>query len=311
MAEVVVAEFMDEAAVAELRAAFEVAYDPTLVDRTDDLIAAVAAARGLIVRNRTQVRGRLLAAATRLDAIGRLGVGLDNIDLDACRARGIAVLPATGANAVAVAEYVIAAALTLLRPAFAALPEMLAGAWPRERLIGRELSGRRLGLVGYGLIAREVAARARAMGMTIAAHDPHLAAADPAWAGVERHDRLHALLATADLVSLHVPLDRTTRNLIDARALAAMRPGSILINTSRGGILDEPALAQALRTRHIAGAALDVFAHEPLTAEAAAAFTGCPNLILTPHVAGVTEESNERVSLVTARNVRAVLKGKG
>ena len=226
MAEVVVAEFMDEAAVAELRGAFEVVYDPTLVDRPDDLIAAVAAARGLIVRNRTQVRGRLLAAATRLEAIGRLGVGLDNIDLDACRARGIAVLPATGANAVAVAEYVIAAALTLLRPAFAALPEMLSGAWPRERLIGRELSGRRLGLVGYGLIAREVAARARAMGMTIAAHDPHLAAADPAWIGVERHDQLHALLAAADLVSLHVPLDPTTRNLIDATALAAMRPGA-------------------------------------------------------------------------------------
>ncbi len=217
MAEIVVAEFMDEAAVDELRAEFEVVHDPTLVDRPDLLTAAVADARGLIVRNRTQVRGELLAAAARLEAVGRLGVGLDNIDLDACRARGIAVLPATGANAVAVAEYVIAAALTLLRPIFAAGPELVAGQWPRERLIGRELAGRRLGLVGYGGIAREVATRARTFGMVVAAYDPLLSADDPGWAGVERRPALEALLADADLLSLHVPLTDATRGMIDAR----------------------------------------------------------------------------------------------
>jgi (S)-sulfolactate dehydrogenase len=307
MPEVVVSELMDEAAVDELRANFQVAYDPTLVDRPDALSQAVADARALIVRNRTQVRGALLAGATRLEAIGRLGVGLDNIDLDACRARGIAVLPASGANATAVAEYVILAALTLLRPVFASGPAMLAGQWPREALIGREIAGRRLGLVGYGAIAREVADKARALGMTIAAHDPYLGADDPAWATVERHQELGTLLAVADVLSLHVPLSDATRGLIGAAVFAAMRHDAVLINTSRGGIVDEPALAAALRSGGIGGAALDVFAREPLTDKAAAVFAGCPNLLLTPHIAGVTVESNRRVSSVVAGGVRSIL----
>ncbi|MGD9510059.1 MAG: NAD(P)-dependent oxidoreductase, partial [Geminicoccaceae bacterium] len=190
MAEIVVTEFMDEAAVAELRRDFSVHYDAGLVDRPDDLARAAAGARGLIVRNRTQVRGALLAGAERLRAVGRLGVGLDNIDLEACQARGIAVLPATGANEVAVAEYVVAVALILLRDVYAQLPAMLAGGWPRERSIGRELFGRRLGLLGFGAIARQVATRAAALGMTVGAYDPHVDAAHPAWAGVERHRRL-------------------------------------------------------------------------------------------------------------------------
>jgi (S)-sulfolactate dehydrogenase len=311
MAEVVIAEFMDEAAVDELRAGFQVHYDPTLVDRQDELIAALADARGLIVRNRTQVRGALLAAATRLEAVGRLGVGLDNIDLDACRARGIVVLPATGANAVAVAEYVLAAALTLLRPVFAAGDEVLAGAWPRERLIGRELAGRRLGLLGFGAVARELARRAQALGMTVAAHDPFVPADDPAWAEVERRPDLEALVAAADMLSLHVPLTEATRGLLDACALARLPAGAIVINTARGGIVDELALVAALRSGALGGAALDVFAREPLTAASASLFAGCPNLLLTPHVAGVTEESNLRVSLVTARSLAASLGARG
>jgi (S)-sulfolactate dehydrogenase len=307
MAEVVVAEFMDKAAVDELRAGFQVHYDPTLVDRDADLIAAVANARGLIVRNRTQVRGRLLAAATQLEAIGRLGVGLDNIDLDACRARGIAVLPATGANAVAVAEYVLAATLTLLRPVFGAASEVVAGTWPRERLIGREIAGRRLGLLGYGAIAREVAGRARALGMRVAAHDPYLTPDDPAWMDVERRPDLDALLADAEVLSVHVPLTEATRGVLDAHALARLPATAVVINTSRGGILDEAALVAALRSGALGGAALDVFSGEPLTAEAGALFAGCPNLLLTPHIAGVTEESNARVSQLTARNVAAAL----
>jgi (S)-sulfolactate dehydrogenase len=306
LAEIVVTEFMDEAAVAALRADFSVRYDPGLVDRPDDLVGAVARARGLIVRNRTQVRGALLAGASRLRAVGRLGVGLDNIDVEACQARGIAVLPAIGANEIAVAEYVVAVSLILLRDVYAQRSAMLAGAWPRELSIGRELAGRRMGLVGFGAIARQVAARAAAMGMMLGAHDPYVGAADPAWSGVERHRRLGDLLAVSDVVSLHVPLTAKTRGLIDAAALASMRRGAILVNTARGGIVDETALAAALRDGHLGGAALDVFAREPLGAEAAAALD-CPNLILTPHVAGVTEESNVRVSLVTARNLREVL----
>ena len=157
---------MDAAAVAELRADFSVFYDPGLVDRPDDLVAAITEAQGLVVRNRTQVRGTLLAAARRLRAVGRLGVGLDNIDVDECQGRGIAVLPATGANETAVAEYVVATSLILLRNVYAQGPAMLAGDWPREGSVGREIAGRRMGLVGLGAIARQVAARAHALGMS-------------------------------------------------------------------------------------------------------------------------------------------------
>ncbi|MEK0081976.1 hydroxyacid dehydrogenase [Benzoatithermus flavus] len=310
MLDIVVSEFMDEAALDGLRSEFEVHYDPTLADRPRELELLVSAARALIVRNRTRVQGPLLAAARRLEVVGRLGVGLDNIDLDACRARGIEVLPATGANAVAVAEYVIAAALVLLRGVFAATDAMLEGQWPRERLVGREAARRRMGFVGFGSTARQVASRAAALGMRIAAYDPHLPATDPVWQGVERHETLEGLLAAADVLSLHVPLTAETRGLIDATALSAMRPGAVLINTSRGGILDEAALVEALRAGRLAGAALDVFATEPLDRDTALLFDAAPNLILTPHIAGVTVESNERVSAMTAANVRKALKRK-
>lgn len=303
---IVITEFMDDTAVARLQAVHATHYDPALVDEPARLRALLPNARALVVRNRTQVTSALLDAAPRLEAVGRLGVGLDNIDLDACAARGVTVFPATGANTIAVAEYVIATALQLVRPVYGATAEVIAGGWPRGRLVGGELSGRRLGLVGFGGIARAVAARAAAFGMAIAAFDPHLAPADPAWGGVARLS-LPDLLATADVVSLHVPLTGETRNLIDAAALAAMRPGAVLINTARGSIVDEPALAAALRDGTIAGAAIDVFAEEPLSAAAAGVFEGVPNLILTPHIAGVTQESNSAVSHLTATNILEAL----
>jgi (S)-sulfolactate dehydrogenase len=307
MTDIVITEFMDEAAVDDLRADFSVHYDKTLVDRPDELTRLVAGARALIVRNRTQVRGGLLAAGARLEAIGRLGVGLDNIDVEACRARGIAVLPATGANDIAVAEWAIATVMMLLRGAYLASAEVAAGAWPRERLMGRELFGKTLGLVGFGAIARETAMRARALGMTVVAHDPFVAADDPAWERIgARPLDVDSLLAQADAVSLHVPLTEGTRNLMDGRRLAAMKPGAVLVNAARGGVIDEAALAAALKAGTLAGAALDVFATEPL--KAGSPLADCPNLILTPHIAGVTAESNVRVSSVTAANVRRVLK---
>ena len=151
MPDIVIPEFMDEAAVREGLQGFDVLYAPDLVDRPDDLAAALREARGLIVRNRTQVRGPLLDAAQSLKAVGRLGVGLDNIDMAACEARGIAVFPARGANDISVAEYVIATAMLLLRGAYTATSDVIAGSWPRNRLMGREISGKRLGLVGYRL----------------------------------------------------------------------------------------------------------------------------------------------------------------
>jgi (S)-sulfolactate dehydrogenase len=308
---IVISEFMDEAAVAALAARFDVHYAPTLVDRPADLATEVRDADALIVRNRTRVDAALLAQAPRLRVVGRLGVGLDNIDVAACRERNVTVVPATGANARAVAEYVIATALVLLRGAFASTSAVAAGTWPRAALSqGRELAGRTIGLVGFGGIGRLTGGLARAMGMQAIGFDPHVPAASSVWSDESTSPRsLPELLTEADVVSLHVPLTADTRHLIDAARIAAMKPDAILINTARGGVVDERALAEALRAGRIAGAALDVFEHEPLGAQTPLA--DCPNLLLTPHIAGVTRESNTRVSALIAARVAEVLDAAG
>ncbi len=306
MPDVVVAEFMDETAVADLSGDHDVLYDPTLADRRGALLECLAGARALIVRNRTHVDREVLDAATGLRVVGRLGVGLDNIDLDACEARGVEVRPATGANAVAVAEYVVAAILVLVRRVFDASAEVAAGAWPRERLVGGEVSGRQLGLIGFGAVARQVAVRAAALGMGVVAFDPYLADDDDAWSLAERVD-IDALLTGSEAVSVHVPLAPETHHLLDAAAIARMPPGAVLVNTARGGVVDEEAVADALRAGRLGGAALDVFETEPLDGEAGARLSGVPNLLLTPHIAGVTQESNRAVGMITAANVREVL----
>jgi len=305
---VIITEFMDEDALSGFEPDTDIVYDPTLVDDRPRLLSMLGDADALIVRNRTQVDGAVLEAAPRLRAVGRLGVGLDNIDMAACAARGVPVFPATGANTLSVAEYVITAALMLRRGAYAANTAMMAGQWPRNALMGAEVSGAVMGLLGYGQIARAVAGRARAMGMQIVAHDPMLPLGDPAWEGAERLE-LAELLARADVLSLHVPLTDTTRGLLGREALGKVKPGAVLINTARGGIIDVAALAEALKSGALGGAALDVFDAEPLTAEAAQVFEGVPNLILTPHIAGVTQEANRRVSVLTVATIRAALGG--
>lgn len=304
---IVISEFMDDAAVDTLRPRFEVVYDPKLVDDRTALTAALADADGLIVRNRTQVRSDLLAVAPRLRVVGRLGVGLDNIDVPACKARGIEVIPATGANALAVAEYVIGTAMLLLRGAYASTTDVAAGKWPRNALSnGRELAGKTLGLIGFGGIGQLTAKLARALGMRVIASDAFLSADDAAWRAADApHMAVDQLLAASDVVSLHVPLTGETRNLLDATRLARMKPGAIVINTSRGGTVDESALAVALEAGRLGGAALDVFDPEPLPAGSPLA--DAPNLILTPHIAGVTRESNTRVSSMIADRVAAAL----
>ncbi|AOU98034.1 3-phosphoglycerate dehydrogenase [Acidihalobacter yilgarnensis] len=296
MSDVVISEFMDGDAVEALRARLKVRYEPDLADHPIRLADYLHAARALIVRNRTRVDAKLLATAPRLRVVGRLGVGLDNIDLDYCRHRGIRVLPAIGANNIAVAEYVIATMLILVRGSFGATGAMLTGQWPRAALVGGEVQGRELGLVGFGGIARAVACRARGLGLVVRAFDPGLNAADSVWAqhAVEPVDSLASLLAGCDVLSLHVPLNADSRHLMGTQELALMRPGSILINTARGGVVDDAALSAALREGRLAGAALDVFETEPLSAHSM--FHDLENLILTPHIAGVTRESNARVS---------------
>ena len=199
----------------------------------------------------------MLEAAKRLKVIGRLGVGLDNLDMEACAARGIRVFPATGANSLSVVEYVIGTTMTLLRGAYFANAAMVAGEFPKTKLIGREIAGKLMGLVGFGSIARDVARHARAIGMEVAAYHPRLPADDPSWSGVRRLE-FDELLAEADVISLHVPLTSETRGMIDAKAFARMKPDAILINTARGGIMDEAALVKALKAGKLTGAAIDV-----------------------------------------------------
>jgi (S)-sulfolactate dehydrogenase len=277
MARIVVCEFMDESAVAQLRSRHDVLYDPTLVDEPARLHAEAAHADAFIVRNRTQVRGALLAALARCRAIGRLGVGLDNIDVPACAARG----------------------------AYQASAEVTGGRWPRQALSnGCEVGGKTLGLVGFGSIGRLTAKLAQGVGMNVIAHDAQLDAAQPAFGHV-RCVSLDELGASADVISLHVPLLDSTRRLFDAARIAAMKPGAVLINTARGGVVDEAAVAAALRSGCLGGAALDVFDVEPLPA--GSPLIDCPNLLLTPHIAGVTAESNQRVSALIAQRILEVL----
>lgn len=309
---IVISEFMDESAVDRLREEFGVGavrYEPALVDQPAGLATAVADCDVLIVRNRTQVCGPLLEACKKVRVIGRLGVGLDNIDVAACEARGIRVIPATGANALAVAEYVVATAMLLRRAGYMSSADVADGKWPRTQLsAGRETAGATLGLIGFGSIGQLTGKLARSLGMSLIAYDPALADGHPAWTetGAIRVD-LDTLVSTADVVSLHVPLVDGTRNLFDAKRLAAMKQGAVLINTSRGGIVDEAALAAASRSGRLGGAAIDVFTQEPLPASAV--FAGCPNLILTPHIAGVSAEANVRVSSMIADAVINAMRG--
>lgn len=307
MARIVITEFMDERAVVRLKAAHDVLYDPDLVDDVPRLAAEAAGADAIIVRNRTQVRGTLLAALGRCTVVGRLGVGLDNIDVPDCEARGMRVIPATGANAQSVAEYVITTAMALLRGAYTSTAAVAAGQWPRNALgNGREIAGKTLGLVGFGSIGQRTGALGRALGMQVVAFDAMMDDDHPAFAQVGvRCAGLNEVITMSDVVSLHVPLVDSTRGLFDAARIAAMKPGAVLINTARGGIIDEAALTAALRAGQLGGAAIDVFGTEPLPATPS--FEGCPRLILTPHIAGVSAESNARVSELIADKVLEAL----
>ena len=304
---IVITEFMDEAAVASLKKKFDVTYEPTLVDRGEEMHAKLADCDALIVRNRTQVTAALLHRASALKVVGRLGVGLDNIDLPACKARHVEVIPAAGANALAVAEYVIGTAMMLLRGTYFSSAAVAAGDWPRGPLSnGREIGSKVLGVVGFGGIGQLTAKLARGLGMKVIASDPMIAADSPIWQqqGVGWRS-LDALLAESDVVSLHIPLTPETKNLLGPARLAMMKADAILINSARGGVVDEAALVAALKAQRLGGAALDVFVDEPL--KAGSVLMDCPNLILTPHIAGVTNESNVRVSSMIAERVSTFL----
>jgi (S)-sulfolactate dehydrogenase len=232
------------------------------------------------------------------------GTGIDRFPVELL---GESILTCSrGASATAISEWVIAVLLGVEKR----LPESWLDEPPEQwsRASLGSLANRKLGLIGFGNIGRAVAKRARAFDMTVIASDPYIRPEESAWDEFgARPVTLESVLRESDAVSLHAPLTEETRHIIDASAIAAMKPGALLINTSRGGTVDEAAMIAALHSGQLGGAAIDVFEREPLTAETGAAFAGVPNLILTPHVAGLTEESNQRVSAVTVENVLRVL----
>ncbi len=270
----------------------------------DGLPAALADADALVVRSAVQADDTLMAAAPKLRVIGRAGVGVDNIDADAATRRGIVVMNTPGANAIAVAELTLGLMLALGRRLPFANSTMHAGKWEKKSLQGTELRGKTLGILGLGRIGLEVARRARAFGMELIGHDPFVSAAIARENGI-RLCTTDELFQGSDYLTLHVGLTQQTANIINERTLAMMKKGVRLINCARGELIDEAALAAAIKSGHVAGAALDVFRQEP---PKNSPFAGLENVILTPHVAGSTAEAQEAVGVQIALQVREYLK---
>lgn len=273
----------------------------------DEVMAHMDQIEALIVRSRTKVTVDLMDKAPRLRVIGRAGVGVDNIDLEAAKTRGIIVVNAPQATTDAVAEHTLALLFAVARGIPQADASMKQGKWEKKRFMGVELTGRTLGLVGIGRIGAAVAQRARGLGMYVLAYDPYLPREVIAQRGAEPVPTLDDLLARADVVSVHVPLTEETRHLIDREALAKMKPGAILLCTARGGVVDEDALLEALEQGHLYGAGLDVFEHEP---PGATPLVTHPRVVATPHIAAQTEEAQRRAALDIAEEVWAALEGR-
>lgn len=268
------------------------------------LPAELERADALIVRSSTRVTAELLSAAPCLRVVGRAGVGVDNIDLDAATRRGVLVMNTPGSNAVSVAEHTFALLLSLARHVPQFNSAVHAGRWEKSSS-GSELRRKTLGLIGLGRIGAEVARRARAFDMTVLAHDPYISEKAARDLGVDLVP-LDTLLSRSDFISLHTALSPATEKLINSATLSRMKSGAHLINTARGELVDEPALAEALRSGRLAGAALDVFTVEP---PKDSPLLGLSNVIATPHVAGSTAEAQEEVGVLIAQQVRDYLAG--
>jgi len=269
----------------------------------DKLAAELANADAIVVRSATFVDDPVMEKAPRLRVIGRAGVGVDNVDLDAATRRGIVVMNTPGGNAVAVAEHTFGLMLALARHLMRADSTMHAGKWEKKTLQGTELRGKTLGIVGLGRVGVEVSRRALAFGMKVVAHDPYVAPSFAQQLNVSMVP-LEDLYAQADYITLHVGLTPQTQGMINAEALRKMKKGVRLVNCARGELLNEQAVVEALQSGQLGGAALDVYSHEPLKDSP---LMTLPNVILTPHIAGSTNEAQEAVGVQIALQVREYL----
>ena len=294
MTKILITEFMNEISLQNLKKNFEVHYDEKLCGQTEKLNKIIKDFDGLIVRNKTNVTKNLLDNANNLKFIGRLGVGLDNIDTEYCKDKKINVQPATGMNADSVVEYVVSSSLSLIKKIPLFNNGTIKGEWPRTNIKSEEINGKTLGLIGYGSIGRKVSKYCLNLGLNIIAYDPYLKNQN-----VEKNItfvELDQIYEVSDIISLHIPLTNETKNLINKVSFYKMKQKPIIINTSRGSVINENDLIDAYNNNHISGFALDVFENEPIKDSFYNKINVDMNCILTPHISGVTTQSNERVS---------------
>jgi D-3-phosphoglycerate dehydrogenase / 2-oxoglutarate reductase len=308
MPSILISENIVGVPIEELKKTHDVSFQPELWKHPDALLDAVRSVRALIVRNQTQVTAQLLAAAENLQVIGRAGVGLDNVDVQAVSQAGVVLAFTPTQNAVSVAELTLGLMLALARKIPAADRHVKQGGWARHKFMGTELYGKTLGVVGLGRIGSLAASRAAAFGMEIAAYDPYV---DPdSLAVTELRPRLlplDELLAAADVVTCHLPHTPQTRGMFDYACFCRMKPSALFVNIARGEVVDEAGLVQALREERIAGAALDVRQVEP---PMPGPLDAMDNVILLPHVGAFTNEGQHRVVVAICRDVDAVLAGR-
>lgn len=300
---VLVAEELSPAAIAQLESEFELRQ----VDGSDRaaLLAAITDVDAVIVRSATRIDAEALEQATRLRVVARAGVGLDNVDVAAATKAGVMVVNAPSSNIVSAAEHAVTLLLALARNVPQAMASLTAGEWKRSKFTGTELAGKTAGILGLGRIGALVAHRLAAFGMTVIAYDPYVPAARAGQAGT-RLVSLEELLAEADFISVHLPRNAETIGLLGDRELRLVKPGVRIVNAARGGIVDEDALALALKEGRVAGAGLDVYATEP---PADSPLFGFGNVVVTPHLGASTHEAQEKAGVQVARSVRLALSG--
>ena len=295
MTKILITEFINQDSLNDLNNIFEIKFDEKLWEKNEELTEIIKDYDGLIVRNKTQVSKQILSNAKNLKFIGRLGVGLDNIDTEFCKTKNIHVQPATGMNADSVAEYVVSSSMSLIKKIPILHNGTVKGNWPRTTTKSAEINGKCIGVIGFGTIGRKVADYSLKNGLNVLAYDPYI----KELGDNEKDYRLSSLediFQNADIVSLHLPLTEETKNLINKSSFSKMQKQPIIINTSRGSVVNENDLIEAYNQNLISGFALDVFENEPITNDLYEKIKPDMNCILTPHISGVTTESNIRVS---------------
>ena len=295
MKKILITEFMEQDSVDSISELFEVIYDPSLHENIESLESQIELVDAVIVRNKTQLNESLLLKAKNLKFVGRLGVGLDNIDTNYCHDNNIFVQPATGMNADSVAEYVIACTLSLLKNIPISHSGTSSGEWPRTSVNSRELGGKTIGLLGFGVIGKKVSRLAQVFGADVIAYDPYVESSDAKNLGVSLTSQ-EELFNLSDVITIHLPLTIETRDLMNLSSFKKMKKNPIIINSSRGSIINENDLLIAYKQKFISGFALDVYESEPVNESFYNEIKSSMNCILTPHTSGVTVESNIRVS---------------